>query len=114
MSERGKNPKPKGADSPHWTGGISINADGYVKVAVGTDHPLADANGYAYLHLLVWVSAGKEKPPKGWVLHHANEHRSDNRLANLEQLTRAEHNRIHNAERGRDPATGQLLPGRPA
>jgi hypothetical protein len=112
MSERGKNPKPKGADSPHWTGGVSVNPDGYVKVAVGREHPLADPNGYAYMHLLVWMAAGNPRPAAGFILHHVNEHRDDNRLENLELLTRAEHNALHNAERGRDPATGLLLRGR--
>lgn len=81
---------------------------GYIRVRVGKNHPLADPNGYAYEHLLVWVSAGHPRPPVGWLLHHANECKGDNRLSNLELLTRAEHNRRHNAERKRGP-NGRLL-----
>lgn len=86
-----------------------VNEDGYVKVRVGRDHPLADPNGYVYEHLLVWVSAGNPRPPAGWLLHHRDEVKSHNRLSNLELITRSEHNRRHNAERKRDER-GRLLP----
>lgn len=110
---RGNNPAShghhtSGADSHRWNDGRMITEDGYVKVRVGKDHPLADPNGYAYEHLLVWVSAGHPRPPRGWTLHHENECKSDNRLGNLELLTRAEHNRLHLAERTRD-ARGRLV-----
>ena len=78
-----------------------------VKIRVGTSHPLADPNGYAYEHLIVWVSAGRSKPPSGHLLHHINEQRQDNRLDNLEKKSRGEHNNLHNTERGRN-ALGQL------
>lgn len=60
---RGNNPasrvnRPKGPDHPRWQDGKIISSHGYVKVRVGSEHPLADPNGYAYEHLLVWVSAG--------------------------------------------------------
>lgn len=111
---RGSNPaswlnSPKGADHHRWNDGRIVNSDGYVKVRVGLGHPLADPNGYAYEHLLVWVSAGNARPPRGWLLHHVDEDRANNRIGNLEFLTRAEHNRRHNAERQRD-ARGRLLP----
>lgn len=92
-----------------WNEGKMVATSGHVKVRVGKEHPLADPNGYAYEHLLVWVSAGRPRPPRGWLLHHKNEVKSDNRLDNLELITRAEHNRLHNAQRGRG-ADGRLLP----
>ncbi|MEY5098697.1 MAG: endonuclease [Pseudomonadota bacterium] len=87
-----------------------LSADGYVKIRVGKTHPLAFGRGYAYEHLVVWVSAGNPRPPKGYLLHHRDEDRTNNRLENLECISRVEHNRLHNAQRGRDPATGRLLP----
>ena len=69
---------------PSWSEEKIISSHGYVKIRVGESHPLADPNGYAYEHLLVWVSAGRPRPPVGWVIHHENEFKTDNRLENLE------------------------------
>lgn len=108
---------PPGPAHPRWSDGRSITKDGHVRVRVGKGHPLADPNGYAYEHLLVWVSAGNPRPPPGWLLHHANECKSDNRIGNLELMTKGEHNRFHNVARGRGPdgrllkAAGRLLDG---
>lgn len=104
---RGNNPKSwghhkSGAAHHRWNSGRILNEDGYVKVRVGREHPLADPNGYAYEHLLVWCSAGRTRPESGHTLHHKNEDKTDNRIGNLELLTRSEHNKLHNAERGRD------------
>jgi hypothetical protein len=77
------------------------NADGYVKVRVGRDHPLADPNGYAYEHLVVWCAAGRSRPRPDEILHHENEDKSDNRLSNLRVLKRGEHNALQLRERGR-------------
>lgn len=75
-----------------------IASNGYVKIRVGRDHPLAHPNGYAYEHLVVWVSAGNEKPPKGWLLHHKNEVKTDNRIDNLEMKEKDRHG-VHHAGR---------------
>ena len=98
------------ADRQHrWTDERMVNADGYVKLRVGVEHPLADPNGYAYEHLVVWVSAGNDRPPPGWMLHHRNEVKGDNRIGNLELITISDHNRHHIAGRKRD-GRGRLLP----
>lgn len=95
-----------------------LSEDGYVKVRLGVGHPLADSNGYAYEHLVVWCAAGHPRPGKGETLHHRNEDKADNRYGNLELLTRGEHNALHIAERGRmangqfKKAAGRLLDGR--
>lgn len=82
----------RGPAHHRWNDGRMITADGYVKVRVGVDHPLADPNGYAYEHLIVWVSAGRPAPKRGEVLRHRNNVRSDNRLSNLLLTTRASSN----------------------
>lgn len=114
---RGKGPKAKGSAHYRWNAGRMLSDDGYVKVRVGIDHPLADPNGYAYEHLVVWCAAGRQCPRDGETLHHQNEDKTDNRLENLELLTRSEHNAHHIAERGRrsngqfEKAAGRLLDG---
>ena len=105
---RGKNPNSwnntrRGADHHRWNKGRIISEDGYVKIRLGVDHPLADPNGYAYEHLVVWCAAGNQRPKPGEALHHKNEDKTDNRYSNLELLTRGAHNARHNATRGRLP-----------
>lgn len=121
---RGNNPRSwnntkRGAEHHRWSQARMLNEDGYVKVRVGKEHPLADPNGYAYEHLMVWCAAGNPRPGPGETLHHRNEDKTDNRLGNLELLTRSAHNVLHNADRERDDsgrfvgkkAAGRLLGG---
>jgi HNH endonuclease len=81
----------KGPAHYKWSEERMISDDGYAKLRVGVDHPLADPNGYAYEHLVIWIAAGNLRPPRNKHLHHKNEHRTDNRLSNLELLTIPEH-----------------------
>jgi hypothetical protein len=114
---RGRGRKASGSDHYRWNDGRIITDDGYVKVRVGIEHPLADPNGYAYEHLVVWCSAGNTRPSDDETLHHRSEDKGDNRIRNLELLTRGDHNALHIAERGRRPngqfkkAAGRLLDG---
>lgn len=87
------------SDHPRWREGISHSSHGYMKVSVGKDHPLADPNGYAYLHLLVWVAAGNPIPQTGEVIHHIDEDKTNNRYENLELKTSSEHISAHNRNR---------------
>lgn len=98
-----------GAAHPRWNSGKMISADGYVKIRVGVKHPLADPNGYAYEHLIVWCAAGRPRPQMGYLLHHRDEDRQNNRLENLELKKRGDHNAHHLRERYRDER-GRLLP----
>lgn len=99
----------KGASHYRWNKGKILSTEGYVKIRVGKKHPLADPNGYAYEHLVNWVSAGNPLPKEDEIIHHDNEDRTDNRILNLKLLTRAQHNRLHNLSRLRD-SSGQFLP----
>ncbi len=84
-----------------------ITKDGYVKVRVGLSHRLADANGYAYEHSLVVVSTHLLALNPGAVVYHKNGDRTDNRIENLQVLSRADHNRQHPL--GHDGATGRFI-----
>jgi len=111
---RGNNPlswekRPSASKQHRWKPGGRVGSTGYVKVRVGKLHPLADPNGWAYEHLVVWVSAGNPRPVPGEILHHRNEDKTDNRIENLHLMSRAEHNRLHNREKGRDRKTGQIV-----
>lgn len=102
MNARRSGWQPRASAHGRWNRGEMISSHGYKKVRVGVSHPLADPNGYAYEHLLVWVSAGRQRPGKNMVLTFVNGCRSDTRLINLELITRAEHNRRKNRKQMRD------------
>ena len=112
---RGTHGNQAKASAQHrWKPGSRVGSTGYVKVRVGKCHPLADPNGWAYEHLVVWVSAGNQRPGKNEVIHHINEDKTDNRFENLRLLTRSEHNRLHNADKKRCSKTGRIVGKRAA
>lgn len=98
----------KGSRHHRWCSGIGRHKDGYVKIRAGKGHPIADRNGWCYLHQLVWWAAGRVVP-KGFILHHKNEDKADCRIENIELITRSEHNRHHNKTKSVDPATGRFV-----
>ncbi|PZU95518.1 MAG: hypothetical protein DI527_00485 [Chelatococcus sp.] len=101
--QRGKQQtQPRGPAHKNWSDGRRVTSDGYIALRVGKGHPLADTNGWAYEHLVVWVSAGNARPAKGWVLAHRNAVKDDNRLDNLELKTAVEHSAALAASRPRD------------
>lgn len=107
---RGKHENHAKASAQHrWVAGSRQGSTGHVKIRVGRGHPLADPNGWAYEHTVVWVSAGNSRPGQSEVLHHVNGDKTDNRIENLRLMTRAEHNHLHNASRQRCPKTGRYL-----
>lgn len=100
-STRGRRRDLRGPGNPNWRGGIRTSYHGYAMLFVGHEHPLADSKGYAYIHLLVWVSAGRPKPGPGEELHHVDRCTGYNRLNNIEVITTAEHARHHAKEKPR-------------
>ena len=86
----------RGRRHHRWSDEKVLSSHGYVKVRVGPEHPLADPNGYAYEHLMVWLTAGRRAPGADEILHHENRDKTDNRLSNLHLVTRAEHGLEHN------------------
>lgn len=92
----------RGPNNARWNDGKIISEEGYVKLRVGKNHPLADPNGYAYEHLVIWAAAGNPLPASDELLHHRDENKRNNRLENLERITRSGHATHHNRERGRN------------
>ena len=71
-----------------------IIRDGYVLIWQPR-HPKADSWGRVREHVLVWEQAHpKELIKPSEVIHHKNGNKADNRLENLEKMTRTEH-RFH-------------------
>jgi len=89
----------RGDSNGRWSRSRIFSEHGYVKVRVGRDHPLADPNGYAYEHLLVWISAGRRRPAANELIHHKSEDKTDNRLGNLQLITRSGHGIHHSGDR---------------
>lgn len=50
---------------------------------------------YIYEHTLVWWEHLNALPPPGWVIHHINGDKRDNRIENLSILSRAAHTNLH-------------------
>jgi len=55
------------------------------------DHPRANARGYVKEHVLVWEEAHGKPLPDGWVIHHLNGIKTDNRPENLEAMPNGNH-----------------------
>ena len=56
---------------------------GYMRVWVGSK--------YVFEHLYIWEQAHQRQLHKGWVIHHANGIKDDNRIENLYAMSRKNH-----------------------
>lgn len=77
--------------SVKWKGGIRVDKDGYVYIKV--DKKPGALNGYIKRATLVRL--GEKRTPQGYVVHHDNEIKDDDRPENLILMPRIEHNRLH-------------------
>lgn len=93
--------RPTGARNGRWNPDRIVSSHGYLKERIGVGHPLADSKGYAYVHCLVWAASGRPMPQPHETIHHVSGEKLDNRLDNLEVISRSEHARLHAVERRR-------------
>lgn len=52
----------------------------------------ADKQGYVLEHILIWEKSNNKPLPGGWIVHHLNGIKSDNRPENLLGMPRKDHN----------------------
>lgn len=77
---------------------VLVRKDGY-RLLWFPDHPAAH-RGYVYEHRVVAEELVGRPLKRSEIVHHINEDRGDNRLENLEILTKAEHQYHHLGKSG--------------
>ena len=71
-----------------WNGGIMEHSDGYTYQLVGVKR-------YKGMHRIIMENHIGRKLKSKEIIHHINENKRDNRIGNLQIVSRAEHIRIH-------------------
>jgi len=88
-----------GKNHPNWKGGKYKDRDGYILIWIGISSPFYNMrNSYncIFEHRLV-MAKHLGRCLESWeIVHHKNEIRDDNRLENLELMTKGKHTRLHN------------------
>jgi predicted RNA-binding Zn-ribbon protein involved in translation (DUF1610 family) len=103
-------PNPnRGKEHHNWKGGV-IRSSGYVFIHK-PDHPRANRDGYVREHILVWEETHDKPLPKGWIVHHLNGVKSDNRPQNLLGLPNRKHYLVLQAKAKRIQELEALLNG---
>lgn len=70
-------------------GTATIN-NGYYQISTRKE-----GNHKKYLHILVWEDFYGKSIPEGYVIHHLNRDKTDNRIQNLQCCKASEHTRFH-------------------
>lgn len=83
-----------GSKNYHWSGGKKKHSQGYILV-YAPDHPCRDRNGFVLEHRLVMERHLGRILDESEVVHHKNGVKSDNRLENLQVMSRADHAQLH-------------------
>ena len=84
--------KLSGENNYAWKGGRSRDGHGYIHLLVAPEK--RKGHRYQPEHRVVWEAAHGSLP-KGWVVHHLNGIKDDNRLENLQAVPRKQHGEIH-------------------
>ena len=80
---------PTGSRHHSWRGG-RYNQNGYIFI-YRPDHPRANSKKHIAEHTVIWEQAHNQPLPDGWVVHHLNGIKDDNRPRNLQALPRRGH-----------------------
>jgi hypothetical protein len=68
----------------NWKGGRRITSHGYIEIKVDKNHPLRNANGYAYEHRIKAMEKLNRKLRKGEIIHHIDGNKQNNDYNNIE------------------------------
>lgn len=82
-----------GSKNPRWNGGI-IFSDGY-KMIYCPEHPNAKARPYIREHRLIMENHIGRYLTKDEEVHHKNGIKTDNRIENLQLMSKSEHTKHH-------------------
>ncbi|MDN5846345.1 MAG: HNH endonuclease [Candidatus Nitrosocosmicus sp.] len=74
-----------------WKGGKIINSDGYVEIYSPDHHKATKSRPYVKEHVDVMEKHIGRYLRKGEEVHHINEDKLDNRIQNLQLMSRSEH-----------------------
>jgi len=99
-----------GQNHPNWKGGRYKSDTGYIYI-YNPDYPIRSKRRYIAEHLLIWEQAHGKPLPKGWIIHHLNGIKTDNRSINLVALPNRKHYLILEAKARRIQELEALLNG---
>jgi hypothetical protein len=85
----GRAERPSIEDHPNYKNGRILMSGGYIGILM-KDHPEANLRHYVFEHRLVWERI-HGPIPEGWVIHHLNGIKTDNRPENLSAMPRKSH-----------------------
>ena len=91
-----------GKRHPAWKGGKYKCRDGYILIYQSRNHYIPE-------HRLIWERANGHPIPGGWIIHHLNGIKDDNRLINLVGLPKRKHYLILAAKAKRIQELEELL-----
>lgn len=85
----------KGKDNPLWRGGRTKSSQGYVLIYMPQHPSLKSGERYIFEHRLIMENFLNRFLTRDEQVHHVNGDKSDNRIENLEVLTRPQHASLH-------------------
>ena len=83
---------PSGSNHHFWKGG-AYKDRGYIRV-LNKNHHRANREGYVLEHIFVWEQYHQKPLPQGWIIHHLNGIKTDNRPENLVATPSKKHSLI--------------------
>ena len=77
---------------PNTRGRIKV-AGGYLQI-LKPEHHRANKSGYVLEHIYIWEESNQKQLPLGWIIHHLNGIKNDNRPRNLVALPNKKHKNV--------------------
>lgn len=84
----------RGPQHPRWKDGRSVTTGGYIKIWLAPSdplYPMAHKDGYIFEHRLIMARHLGKVLDRSEEVHHKNRDKKDNRIENLELLSKKDH-----------------------